>query len=822
MNNKWGPDPVILDRLYELLVKSLSVDHTEQKKVITGIESLNSLTDFNMYLSYIFLTKQKNLLSNEVLLSVRSIAGLMLKNNIQKQEITQSSFDLIKKASLCGIKEQNREIQSTSSTVLTMLVYKYHTLDILSDITSGLCSNDVFEIEGCLLTAKKIIEDCVFLEKKSIDLISQPCINLLSNNKKEIRLLALETMNVIFQIKTAFLSQAIPTVFSKIQTVFLQEKDMKTTILCLKTLTTFVEHFSKEIEPVFPFIINIMFSFFEQTENTILSLEACEFWLVLLEKSYASEIITPLLPKLIPVALRSVVYEENDTDVVCFLKENEAQGTDDSSNWTLRKASASFLDTLSIIIEENVFFPEISQRILLMLNNTNPLVIEAGVLVLGAVVESVNKNNVSLIVDYILKETNNYVGLVQRISYWALGRYAKKILNIKQEEKSNVFYKSIKTIIKGIQKENKAIRIAAITALSFFCKENDKLLHAEANTIIKEISKTFFYNDFETKRELCITICSFSEIFKPFLEQKENIDLLMKPLLCIWENAEENVDLIIETISTICTKETNSYAKFLLEKAFETLNMYFEEKNDLCTDADEEYDENIYTASACLCLIGEIISKMDDSKLFFSAYKDKILYILTKCIDDQTQQIRQNIFGLFGDMAICSKETFSSFYFSFIPNIIASFKPLDTQEENISISNNAIWAFGEIISTSEYNIDSVGDKCVGILYENIVFFKENEFLETIFVTLGKIFYIMRTQCSVDLSDIIPLWCLYASNMKNKKERMFSLLGLSFYLLKNNISREKAEILITTILKDTVLVNEFESVLVDLKRKYNFL
>lgn len=112
-----------------------------------------------------------------------------------------------------------------------------------------------------------------------------------------------------------------------------------------------------------------------------MALEACEFWCALCETELDEgmlAVLRPFIPRLVPVLLTNMAYEPDDDEVIeaeedelnagrpdreqdlkPFLNAGRASGVgsgdaeDDDDNdeavqsWTLRKSSASSLDTLS-------------------------------------------------------------------------------------------------------------------------------------------------------------------------------------------------------------------------------------------------------------------------------------------------------------------------------------------------------------------------------------------------------------------------------------------------------------------------------------------
>lgn len=156
--------------------------------------------------------------------------------------------------------------------------------------------------------------------------------------------------------------------------------------------------------------------------------EATEFWLVIAEQSFDRFDMVPLLPSLLPVLLKNMIYSEHDP--VLFLgNENDelvsdrqqdikprhhksAKGMgesdekspkptptqddddddydddddDEAEAWNLRKCAAAALDVISTVCE-NQMLPHLLPLLTSALNDSNWKVREAGILALGAIAD---------------------------------------------------------------------------------------------------------------------------------------------------------------------------------------------------------------------------------------------------------------------------------------------------------------------------------------------------------------------------------------------------------------------------------------------------
>eukprot|EP00798_Chlamydomonas_sp_ICE-L_P031863 gene31863-7069_t len=214
-------------------------------------------------------------------------------------------------------------------------------------------------------------------------------------------------------------------------------------------------------------------------EDETVALESCEFWMAFCEAQLDPELLRPFLPRLIPVLMKNMVFDEYDEDVQdaeaaeaaaggpqkeerdselkpFHLKErdkgteaaddDEDDDADGSSRWTLRKCSAAALDRLSIVYGDDllpVLLPIVEQRLqnpdwrpresaLLDLGaNTDWRARESALLALGAVSEGCHQGllpHLGGIVTMLLPKMVDPRPMVRIISCWALSRYSHWLL----------------------------------------------------------------------------------------------------------------------------------------------------------------------------------------------------------------------------------------------------------------------------------------------------------------------------------------------------------------------------------------------------------
>lgn len=120
MLNSWKPQLEIFSQLIEVLKNSISEDSMCRNKAMMHLEEAQKIPDFNKYLANIFLEADKSDIS------VRSTAGILLKNNINMffSQISSDVLIYLKEASVNGLSDPQQLIRSISGNLITTIIRK--------------------------------------------------------------------------------------------------------------------------------------------------------------------------------------------------------------------------------------------------------------------------------------------------------------------------------------------------------------------------------------------------------------------------------------------------------------------------------------------------------------------------------------------------------------------------------------------------------------------------------------------------------------------------------------------------------------------------
>ncbi|OIR58938.1 MAG: karyopherin beta 2 (transportin) [Amphiamblys sp. WSBS2006] len=776
---RWHPDENVMGTIQRMITLSMSHRPEDQAEAMQLGNTVKDVREVNLYLAKIFSDKTRSTTD-----SSRAVAGLLLKNNIVRGIGAEGEETAITKAALLGLKEPTPNTRSAATSILAALVCG-GAGEVFAELKQGLDSQNEYEIEGCLIALKKITEDCEMLDTQQLDRQLPSCLSLLAHPAKNIRQAALETVNEMLPHRPDAASQGIPSILSALSSELWQDRDERTRLSVCRTFFELTENFDECIEPVFPSILDHMLRSFSYRETPVVAMEACEFWLSLAQKPFAVEVFTPLLDRIVPAALQATVYEKNDTEVADFLREEQGVETgerprqdvaenskEEASEWSLRKGAALLLDTLSVTLEKEKYFPVIFPLLSTMLGSAEWSVLEAGLLVLGAVVECVDSQSTETVVSCLLCNTQHPHGLVRRISFWALGRFGQDIARLRRT-KTSWGSQTIESFLRGMGDQNIKVRVSAVDGLACLSQSDSLLIEESLQSVLSGLIKAL-REDARARKDVLYNISVIAGTVADDNAKREFTEQLLDPLLGVY--GDEEAAQVLDCIGAISNRHISSHIEKVERIVHAVLAEYTEDMEDLEGDQD--------TVSACVGLMGRLIEADRGAFRFYAANADLVRRVLSKAARDGADA-RQAVFALIGDMHRADSQFFSEFCFPLARVLVANFVPAD--EDSVAASNNAVWAYGLMHSSGCYGDSLPAAESVSAL--NYVLHRAEEipfFFETVCVTLGKLL-LSAPSAEVNLEVFVFYWCRYIGAVEDQEEQERSIIGVCSHLVAKQCS-----------------------------------
>eukprot|EP00906_Rhabdomonas_costata_P036247 RCo050889 len=438
------PNEQDTQQILKLLQESRSPDPARNAAIQQQLDQYNAMLNFNCYLTFILCTLQQQ--TEEI----RSVAGLLLKNNIQNHFATISpSLSYLQPTLLQALLDASKLIRNTTSNCLATITrcgglscWMQNNVNLLQCLCQLLDSGNPSGVDGALSTIVKICEDCheqldVEAYGRPVNFLVPKLITFFAHPEVSIRKNALHSVVVLLQASNHSSAETGAGTYNAIlvniepflQGIFKLANDQSKEVrrdVC-KSFIALLDVYGR----IKPFIQDIIRYILAQTQDSdeSLALDACEFWSAIAEIEVAKQDLQPFINDILPVLLKGMVYSEFDRSMldadedasVPDREENihphminkaakaklhqtqhgqdngpgdgslEEDDDDDDgaevSEWNLRKCSASSLDMLS-----NVYGDPLLEVLLPLIQQrmaeSQPWEVrESAILALGAIAE---------------------------------------------------------------------------------------------------------------------------------------------------------------------------------------------------------------------------------------------------------------------------------------------------------------------------------------------------------------------------------------------------------------------------------------------------
>jgi len=392
----------------------------------------------------------------------------------------------------------------------------------------------------------------------------------------------------------------------------------------------------------------------------------------------------------------------------------EFDDDDDDGNpedrWNLRKCSAAALDVFATDFRGPVF-ETILPYLMTNLRHEEWPYREAAVLALGAVAEGcidVVTPHLPDLVPYLISLLNDPEPLVRQITCWTLGRYSSWGASLNTSAlRAQYFEPMMEGILTKMLDHNKRVQEAGASAFAHLEEKAGATLTPYCEPIIRQFVRCF--EKYKDRNMFILYDCvqTLAEHVGHGLAQPQLIELLMPALIHRWNKvSDQSRELfpLLECLSYVATALAESFAPFAqpvftrcIKIIHQNLEEYLAAVNNPILDSP---DKDFLVTS--LDLLSAIVQAVDEkqSAALVSGSQPRLFELLTFCMEDPENDVRQSSYALLGD---CAKYVYPQLQ-PFLPTLLPILTQqldldliLDEQiETGFSVVNNACWSAGEI------------------------------------------------------------------------------------------------------------------------------
>ncbi|KAJ5926010.1 hypothetical protein N7454_007520 [Penicillium verhagenii] len=637
----WQPQDEPLRQLACCLRDSLNgQDPALRKQAEEMLASATSSPDYVNYITYLFSTPQVPTavgMDDTTYSVVRFAAAMNIKTKLYMayQTIPPQSLNFIRSAALIALRDNNPQVQRGAGTIITELLQRGGLLawpEILQELLS-LVGNTAGDVsipaqEAAMAALFKVCEDNRkildrdYQGQRPLNVIIPKLLEFTGRESARVRSLALSSIHIFLPHQPQALMGSLDLFLSQLFNLA-GDQDTEVRKMVCQSFSQLVEFAPEKLIPHMEGLVNYILIQQQNGEDPELALDAAEFWIVSGEQERLQEPLAPFMPKIIPVLLRNMVYEEDDVirlmgdeddadtedraedlkpqfakskagrldmsktqqDGTNGAQQQSAQGDDEDDlsegeiedsefgddpedEWSLRKCSAAALDVFSNVYHDPIFeiiLPYLKET----LRHEQWPTREAAVLTLGAVADGCMDAvmpHLPELVPYLISLLNDAQPVVRQITCWCLGRYSEWASHLHEAtEKHQFFEPMMEGILHRMLDNNKKVQEAAASAFASLEEKSDANLVPYCEPILRQFVQCFGkYKD----RNMYILYdcvqtlaeCVGNELAKPHL-----VDILMPALIERYNNVDDQsreLFPLLECLGYIAASYEDAFSQF--------------------------------------------------------------------------------------------------------------------------------------------------------------------------------------------------------------------------------------------------------------------
>ncbi|KAF4382452.1 hypothetical protein G4B88_011404 [Cannabis sativa] len=821
---QWQPKEEGFTEICGLLEQQISHSSTsaDKSQIWQQLQHYSQFPDFNNYLAFIIARAEGKSAD------VRQAAGLLLKNNLRSayKAMIPAYQQYIKSELLPCLGAADRNIRSTVGTIVSAVVQLGGVAgwpELLQALVTCLDSNDINHMEGAMDALSKICEDIPQeldadipgLAERPINIFLPRLFKLFQSPHSSLRKLSLGSVNQYIMLMPAALYASMD---QYLQGLFVLSNDTVSEVrkLVCSAFVQLIEVRPSFLEPHLKNVIEYMLQVNKDTDEEV-ALEACEFWSAYCEAQLPPENLREYLPRLIPVLLSNMIYDDDDESLI-DAEEDESvpdreqdikprfhssrfhgsEGAEDDDDdivnvWNLRKCSAAALDILSNMFGDEIL-PTLMPLVQTNLSNSGDEAWkerEAAVLALGAIAEGCITGlypHLSEIVAFLIPLLDDKFPLIRSISCWTLSRFSKFIVQgVGHQTGYEQFDKVLLGLLRRILDTNKRVQEAACSAFATLEEEASEELVPRLEIILQHLMCAYGKYQRRNLRIVYDAIGTLADAVGMELNKPAYLEILMPPLIAKWQqlsNADKDLFPLLEcftSISQACCScflalgaGFSSFAEPVFQRCINIIQTQQLAKADPVA-AGTQYDKEFIVCSVDLLSgLAEGLGSGIESLIS----KSNLIDLLLQSCMDEASDVRQSAFALLGDLArVCPIHLRPR-----LPEFLeVAAKQLSTPKikETVSVANNACWAIGELAVKVRQEISPVVMTIISCL---VPILKHPEglnrsLIENCAITLGRLAWVCPDIVSPHIEHFMQSWCIALSVIRDDIEKEDAFRGL---------------------------------------------
>jgi transportin-1 len=794
------------------------------------LEHYKALPDFNNYLAFIFAS------GDGLSVEVRQSAGLLLKNNVRNHF---SSFQpeakaVVKIALLNMMGNDVKPLRQTAGSCIASMIGVEGFQgwpEVLGGVTAAIESGELLKIEGAVDMLYKLAEEQPAQMEMSLDGNGQTAsdvliprmMSLFGNPNPEVRALSVGFINLLSGFGPRALMASMDVYLQGLFTLAVDSSPAVRKNVC-SSLVQSLYMVPERLEPSMPQLIEYMLQCTQDSDKEI-ALESCEFWTAFGESQIDPAVLRPFLPRILPVLLNNMVFDEYDEEVEdaeaaeeMALKgnahrdrdheikphihkgakhgaaeEEEDDEEDEIGQWNLRRSSAAGLDMLSTVFGDEllpIILPIVQGRLV----DLDWRAKESAILALGAISQGCATGllpHLPGMLQMLLPGLKDPRPLVRSISSWSISRYSKWFFDRAEETGQPAELDSIvHGICGGILDHNRKVQEAACASIGAICaEERVEAMSSYMHYVCKTLTMALGAYGRRSMHNLYDAIMEVAEHMYELVNLPENACVLFPPLFRKFEEMHENdkdILSLMDTLTNICPSaqgHLEEFANATFNKCLGMIQRYQEARQSGAYDADEAAEYIV----ASLDLLSALVEGLGTS---FEALmvRSNLAVLVAHFCSDGNVDVRQSAFALVGDLTKICHPYIIPVTKEIVPSALAHLEAHAINQSTLDACNNACWCIGEMITA--YSPQEITEAALPLLERLVNILTApagglpRGMKQNASITLGRLAWKCTEQVSPHAGHFMSPWCLTLRGVRDDIEKKQAFHGICAILRLN--------------------------------------
>ena len=484
--------------------------------------------------------------------------------------------------------------------------------------------------------------------------------------------------------------------------------------------------------------------------------------------------------------------------------EDDWDDDDPEDAWSLRKCSAAALDVFAVNYHAavfNIILPYLRENLSHSLWPKR----EAAVLALGAIADGclpIVAPHLPELVPYLIQSLSDEEPVVRQITCWCLSRYSEWAAHLPdQADIQKYFEPMMQGLLERMLDKNKKVQEAGASSFASLEEKAGPRLRPYVEPILQRFVLCF--ERYKDKNMYILYDClqTLADNVQSEMARPELVNLLMPTLINRWNKIDDQsreMFPLLGCLSYISMAYGNSFAQFadpIFDRCMKLIYSCLQQHMAYTTgqSVDKPDKDFIVTALDLLSAVIQAIDPAKSSQLVQNT--DPNFYdLLSFCMEDPTEDVRQSAYALLGDCAIKLFTSLEPTLPKLMPILIRQLDLDQIRDEDSETAFNVVinvcWSAGEIAARAGPKFQPY----IEPLFQGLIEIVKNEECpdaanENAAISLGRMGLACPEQMAVHLPEVAGPFLDSMSKVASSGEKASAFLGFNNLIQRNPKSME---------------------------------